>query len=209
MMPTDRSPASSFIHRNLFLLRAHYCLYFSAYGMIVPILSITLRSRGLFPTEIFYANVIIPFLTFLTTPFIGFIADHSRRYICMMNILLCLVTCVYAFLFTLPSVKSYPIRADMHQTTNMQYVLDFCTHDELSVQCALRSECGCIYQASCRPIMLDDSTVYKPISTFNFTFEMNSNHFDYNRSTSCEIHHRISINRSLIELTMNETISKS
>ena len=133
IMFAHQSSYLSFIQQSFLLLKAHYYLYFSAYGVINPVLSMTLQAHELLPTEIFYSNLIIQFLTFLTTPLIGFINDRSRRYIFTMNVILCLMICIYAVMFALPSVKSHPIRAETHQINNMQHVLDLCTHDELPV----------------------------------------------------------------------------
>ena len=99
-----------------------------------PIMSITFLACGLSHTEIFYSNVIIPFLTFFTNPLI---ADRFRRYLLTINVILCLMTYVNIIIFALPSMKSYPIRADMRQIDTMGRVLDFYASEETAINCAL------------------------------------------------------------------------
>ncbi|CAF4544074.1 unnamed protein product [Rotaria sp. Silwood2] len=113
----------SFINRYYLLLKIHYFLFYSAYGAIIPILNLTLRAHGLSNTEISYSNIILPFLIFLTSPLIGFIADHSRRFILTFNIILSLIILLFLIMFSLPKVAT---------------------------KCETRSECGCSYQACCK-----------------------------------------------------------
>ncbi|CAF4468076.1 unnamed protein product, partial [Rotaria magnacalcarata] len=47
LAPTTNVVSASFVHRHYILLKAHYFLFFSAFGILYPILNITLRSRGL------------------------------------------------------------------------------------------------------------------------------------------------------------------
>lgn len=169
----DKSSTLSFVYRHYLLLKVHYFFYFSGYGTMYPIMSITFLARGLSHTEIFYSNVIIPFLTFFTNPLIGLIADRFRRYLLTINVILCLMTYVNIIIFALPSMKSYPIRADMRQIDTMGRVLDFYASEETAINCALWSECGCAYQATCIPSMIHYSIDGK-MNMFNFIFGMNS-----------------------------------
>src|SRR5271167_1960079 len=94
-------PSIPFIHRYYILLKGHYFLFFSAFGMLYPILNVTLRSRGLSNSEISYINLIIPFIVFFTNPLMGLTADHTRRYLLVFNLVLLITTIFYAIVFIL------------------------------------------------------------------------------------------------------------
>ena len=101
---SNNAVRSSWIDRFHLLLKGHYFFFFSAFGTLYPILSITLRSRGLTTQEIALMNLIIPFLVFFSNPLIGFFADKSRRYVFVFNVILVLVTVLYSIMFQLPSI---------------------------------------------------------------------------------------------------------
>lgn len=190
---TKSSPSVSFIHRYFLLLKAHYFLFFSAFGMLYPILNVTLRSRGLSNTEISYINLIIPFLVFFTNPLMGFTADHSRRYLLVFNCVLAIVTILYSFMFLLPTIKTHHIQANIYQYDQLGRVLEFCASQEVATKCSSRSECGCTYQSYCH---------FKNNTKFNFTFTMNPNQTrtninslsDTSEFKTCGIEYQVPIN---------------
>jgi hypothetical protein len=161
-------------------------LFFSSFGIIFPILNLTLRSHGLSNIEISFSNIILPFLVFLTSPLIGFIADKSRRFLLTFNIIFIIVIITFTGLFFLPHIKFHHIRADLHRIQQSQYVLDFCASHEVATKCSSRSECGCTYQAYCKKE--------------NFTFTMNSYHIQKelndNQQSQCGINYRIPIEKN-------------
>ena len=189
-------------HRYFILLKSHYFLFFSAFGMLYPILSITLRSRGLSNTEISYINLIIPFLVFFTNPLMGFTADHSRRYLLVFNCILAIVTILYSILFLLPSIKTYHIQAKLYSNYDYGYLLDFCASEEVATKCSSRSECGCLYQSYCH---INDNNN----SLFNFIFTMNLNHTrqnlnklnNNNQLSTCGIEYQVPINNSSFNIS--------
>ncbi|UJR36825.1 hypothetical protein I4U23_029538 [Adineta vaga] len=195
---SDKSKLS-FLHRHHLLLKTHYFLFFSSFGIIFPILNLTLRSHGLSNIEISFSNIILPFLIFLTSPLIGFIADKSRRFILTFNLLLLLVILSITSLFFLPHIKSYHIQATLHSIKSSEYILDFCASQEVVTKCSSRSECGCSYQAFCKTMNV----------SLNFSFTMNSytteHHFYQNEQFICDINYRVPINNSLLH---NHNLSK-
>ncbi|UJR36826.1 hypothetical protein I4U23_029539 [Adineta vaga] len=195
------SPFVSFVHRGHILLKAHYFLFFSAFGVIYPILSITLRSRGLSNTEISYINLIIPFLVFFTNPLVGFIADHSRRYLSTFNIILMTVTILYGIMFLLPSIKTEHIRAEMTRDQSLGHVLDFCASQEVATKCSSRSECGCSYKANCST---NNATLQFGF-TMNATDTRQSSHESIGTSepSTCGIQYRVPINKYIQNLSYN------
>jgi hypothetical protein len=176
----------SFIHGYHLLLKTHYFLFFSAFGVIFPILNLTLRSHGLSNIEISFSNIILPFLVFLTSPLIGFIADKSRRFLLTFNIIFIIVIIAFTTLFFLPHIKSHHIQAQLHDIEQSEYVLDFCASQEVATKCSSRSECGCTYQAYCK-------------KEINFTFTMNSNNIQKelndNQPSQCGIDYRVPIDK--------------
>jgi MFS family permease len=180
----------AFIHRHHLLLKTHYFLFFSAFGVIFPILNLTLRSHGLSNTEISFSNIILPFLVFLISPLIGFIADKSRRFLLTFNIIFIIALLTLTALFFLPFIQSHHIQADLHRLEHSKYVLDFCASQEVATKCSSRSECGCVYQAFCR----------NENEAFNFTFTMNSydvqKEFNDNQPSQCGINYRIPIDQN-------------
>jgi len=180
----------SFIHRYHLLLKTHYFLFFSAFGVIFPILSLTLRSRGLSNTEISFSNTILPFLIFLSSPILGFIADKSRRFLLTFNIIVIIVIIAFTSFFLLPHIKSHYIQADLHNIEQSEYVLDFCASQEVATKCSSRSECGCSYQAYCKE---NDFTL-------NFTFTMNSyniqKELNDNQQSQCGIDYRVPMEKN-------------
>ena len=136
-------PKLSFIRRHHVLLKIHYFLYFSAFGVIFPTINLTLRSRGLSNAEISLSNIIIPFLVFITSPLIGAIADKSRRFLLTLNILCLIVIITFTSLYLLPSIKSHHIQANLHAIKSTEYTLDFCTSQEVVAKCVSKTQCGC------------------------------------------------------------------
>jgi hypothetical protein len=192
-----RSTNTPFVHRYYLLLKGHYFLFFSAFGVLYPVLSITLRGRGLSNTEISYTNLIIPFLAFFTNPLMGFIADHSRRYLVTFNSLLAIVTILYCLMFMLPSIKTHHIQSELRLIEQSEYVLDFCASQEVATKCSSRSECGCVYHAYC--------------NTENFTFTMSSADTRQNIKTSinmsapssCGIEYRVPVTKYIQNPSLN------
>ncbi|CAF3505967.1 unnamed protein product [Rotaria socialis] len=184
---------SLFMNRYYLLLKTHYLLFYSAYGAIIPILNLTLRAHGLSNTEISYSNIILPFLIFFTSPLLGFIADHSRRFILTFNVILSITICLFLIMFFLPTVKSHHIQADMRHDNQHGYLLIFCASQEVATKCATRSECGCSYQARC----VQDKTA------FNFTFTMSSISIEKDlkddTKSTCEIDYRVPIEEPFIK----------
>ncbi|CAF2532810.1 unnamed protein product [Rotaria sp. Silwood2] len=164
MDPSSDNSKLSFISRHYLILKTHYFLFFSAFGVIFPILNLTLRSHGLSNTEISVSNTILKFFIFLTNPLMGFIADRSRRCLLTFNSLLVIYSIAFTILFLLPHIQSHHIQADLHYLKQSEHVLDFCASQEVVTKCSSRSECGCSYQAYCQRQDL----------LFNFTFTMNS-----------------------------------
>lgn len=193
-------PSSPFIHRSYILLKAHYFLFFSAFGMVYPILNITLRGRGLSNTELSYINIIIPFLIFLTNPLLGFIADRSRRYLLTFSLVLVIATILYSIMFLLPSIKTNHIQANAIYDPQLGRVLNFCASQEVATKCSSRSECGCSYQANCTTINELRHKEY-----FNFSFSMNSNNTNkkiqgatnVNQPATCGIQYQVPVERKI------------
>ncbi|CAF4789128.1 unnamed protein product [Rotaria socialis] len=187
----------SFIHRYHLLLKTHYFLFYAAFGVVYPILNLTLRSHGLSNTEISLANVILPFSIFLTSPLVGFIADKSRRFLLTFNILFIIVSITFTALFLLPHIKSHYIQADSHYFKSSAYVLDFCASQEVVTKCSSRSRCGCSYQAYCKTENF----------LSNFTLTMNSNnvekHLKENLQSQCGIDYRVTIDKMLLNADLD------
>ena len=182
----------SFVHRYQLVLKTHYFLYYSAYGVLFPIINLVLRSHGLSNMEISLSNIILPFLVFLTSPLIGFIADISRRILLTFNTLCIIAMLTSTTLFFLPYIKSQHIQADLLNTEQSKYVLDFCSSQEVVTKCSSRSECGCVYHSYCKTENL----------LFNFTFKMNSydvkKDLQGNLRSQCGINYRVPINETLL-----------
>lgn len=187
---STRKPVSLF-HRYFFLIKGHYFLFFSAFGTLYPILSITLRSRGLSNTEISYINLIIPFIVFCTNPLCGFLADHTRRYLFVFNIILSLATGFCLALFLLPPIQTHDIQAKIISSDRTW--LDFCASDEVGSKCSSRSECGCSYHANCQSI--------------NFTFAMSPSHI--NNKSDCGVDYRVPVTQSRLSSSMTCQITCS
>ena len=189
---------SGFIQRHYLLLKTHYFLFYSSLGVISPILNLTLRSHGLSNTEISLSNIILPFLVFFLSPSIGFLADKSRRFLLTFNIIFVIAVMTLISLFFLPSIQSDHIQANLHRLDSSQYVLDFCASQEMATQCSSRSECGCIYQASCR--------------RRNFTFTMTSSDLQKElnnyQPSQCGITYRIPIDGNFSRLFQKSTSIK-
>jgi hypothetical protein len=183
--------------RYYLLLKGHYFLFFSAFGMLYPILSITLRSRGLSTTEISLMNLIIPFAVFFSNPLMGFAADKSRRFQLTFNVLLAIVTILYAILFYLPSIQNDHIQATIINNQNDGYQLKFCASQEMGTKCASRSECGCSYYANC---------IFSNNDNLSFEFHMNANEtheqlrtsIDVNRLDTCNIDYYVAIDTHIV-----------
>jgi cytochrome c biogenesis factor len=198
--PTTKVMRQSFLHRNFIFLKAHYFLFFSAFGMLYPILNITLRGRGLSTSELSYINIIIPFIVFVTNPIIGFIADKLRGHKLIYSILLGIVTISYASIFILPWIQSRNIQADMIYDSKLGPVLDFCASQEVATKCASRSECGCSYQANC-------TSMNQMRTPFSFKFSMSSKNIykDLGQPKACGIEYQVPIDESI---TQNRSLSK-
>lgn len=186
-----------FIHHHYVLLKAHYFLYFSAFGIIAPIMNLTLRSRGLSTVELSYINIIIPFLVFFTNPLLGYIADHTRRYLSTFNIVLVISIAVFSGIFMLPPVRSNLIRGTLHYDNhNNNFLLQFSGSPEVGRECALRSACGCSYNATCK------STHLKDAETFWLLFIMSNSSYgnSFNKSNGArEINYNVHV-------TLNQTL---
>jgi hypothetical protein len=178
-----------FIHRYYILLKGHYFLFFSAFGMLYPILNVTLRSRGLSNSEISYINLIIPFIVFFTNPLMGLTADHTRRYLFVFNFVLLITTIFYIIVFILPPIKTNHIQAKILSDEQLNSrVLDFCASQDVATKCSSRSACGCTYKSYCS----------KGNERFNFTFTMNSSHtrgqsIDSSKPPTCGIQYQVLI----------------
>lgn len=159
--------SASFLQRYYILLKGHYFLFFSAFGILYPVLNITLRSRGLSDVEISYLNLIIPFIVFFSNPLCGFLADHTRRYLLVFNFILGTVIVSYVIMFLFPAIQTYYIEGKINSDDqSSSRFLEFCATQETATKCSSRSSCGCAYQATCQA---DNSR-------FNFTFTMNASH---------------------------------
>jgi hypothetical protein len=206
-------PSSSlpFVHRFYIILKAHYFLFFSAFGILYPIINITLRSRGLSNTELSYINIIIPFLVFFTNPLLGFVADHSRRYLSTFNVVVAVCTILYAIMFVLPTIKTRNIQADVIYDQKLGRVLDFCASQEVATKCASRSLCGCSYQANCT-----STNSLNHVKHLFFTFSMNSKNIskhvqgitDMSELATCGIQYRVPIDQEIKQYTQNNRLSK-
>jgi hypothetical protein len=199
-----------FVHRYYIFLKAHYFLFFSAFGMLYPVINITLRSRGLSTTELSYINIIIPFLVFFTNPIMGFIADRLRRHLLICNIVIVIFTISYGIIFMLPPIKSHNIKAEMIYETNIGRVLDFCASQEVATKCASRSECGCSYKADCTLLDSLNQRNFNQIKTLSFAFTMNSNDInkDMTHLKSCGIEYRVPIDQAIVQYTQNRSFCK-
>ncbi|CAF1277284.1 unnamed protein product [Rotaria sp. Silwood1] len=214
LTPTVNVPRPTFslpsVHSYYILLKAHYFLFFSAFGIIYPILNITLRSRGLSNIELSYINIIIPFLVFFTNPLLGFIADHSRRYLFTFNFVLAIVTIVYAGIFILPTIKLYNIQANINNDKQYGYILNFCASQDVAIKCASRSQCGCSYQANCTLINSLNYEHYNQMKTFFFTFSMNSKSLNKEinneiHTDTCGIKYRIPVDHNIKQYIQNSS----
>jgi hypothetical protein len=205
------SSSTPFVHRFYILLKVHYFLFFSAFGMLYPILNITLRGRGLSNTELSYINIIVPFLVFLTNPLLGYVADRSRRYLITFNIVLAICTILYSVMFLLPMVKTRNIEAKMVYDQELGRILDFCASQEVGIQCASRSECGCTYQANCTSIKSLNEKKY-----LFFNFSMNSKETykeiqgttDMSKSKACGTQYLVPVEQAIKQQTQNGSIDK-
>ncbi|CAF3227411.1 unnamed protein product [Rotaria socialis] len=196
MDSVPESPKLSFIQRYHVILKAHYFLFFAGFGVVFPILNLTLRAHGLSNTEISLSNTILPFLIFVSSPLMGFIADKSRRFLLTFNILLFIVIGAFTILFSLSHIKSHKIQADLQRLKTSQYALDFCSSQEVVTQCSSRLECGCSYQAYCNA---DDLT-------FNFTMAQYSS-IEHTLTDSlkskCGIRYRVPIDKDVLQDKLN------
>lgn len=186
----EQSP--SVFQRYYIFLKAHYFLFFSAFGILYPVLNITLRSRGLSDSELSYLNMIIPFIVFFSNPLSGFLADQTRRYLLVFNVILGTVTLLYVLMFLVPPIQTHYIEGkiilDEQPTSRM---LEFCANQEMATKCSSRSSCGCSYYAYCKT----DNLV------FNFTFTMNAthtrdpsiNHIGLHQTRTCERQYQVPI----------------
>ena len=198
----------SILDRFYVFLKCHYFFFFAAFGIIYPILSITLRSRGLSDTEISLVNTIIPFILFLTNPLFGFVADRSRRYKLTFNAVLLLVIVIFGAMFMLPPIQSHNIQAHISPDSSTGHVLNFCASQEVATQCASRSTCGCAYRANC--LSVDE----KEHLFFEFTMSPNSAHKDIRETSdigasTCGIEYRVPIDPNLVDPAKRDKLGKS
>lgn len=181
---------TSIVDRHFLLLKAHYFLFFGAFGALYPILNITLRSRGLSTNEVSYMNMIIPFLIFFTNPLLGFIADCSRRPILTMNSLILLVTILYAILFFLPPIKSDEIQGIIEEESNP--TLKFCLSHNCHGTYSKGSNCGSICRANCS-LKVDEHRIFTLPSNITDYVEKNDR---LTSKDACSVHYRIPIGSS-------------
>jgi hypothetical protein len=178
----DRRKSLPFLHRNYLLLKGHYFLSYCTFASLGPILSLILRGRGFTDAEISYINLCIPFLVFFTNPLLGFLADRGRHFRLTFNISLAIATILFIIMFFLPSIKFNHIQGEIHRTNPMKYSLDFDASKDFARKCALRAQCGCIYQANCTKHHLNGDEL---METFHLNLTMNSRHVKQeNRSIS-------------------------
>ncbi|CAF1435239.1 unnamed protein product [Adineta steineri] len=207
----------SFIHRYYLLLKAHYFLFFAAYGAFYPILSITLRSRGLSDTEISYLNIGIPFLIFFTNPLMNYIADLSRRYKLTFNCVYFIAAIACASILVAPSVKSGNIQADMTHDRQLGHILDLCASQELATKCASRAKCGCTYQANCSFDDVLNRGYNNQMEPFLFNFSMKSENIrketnDINGVTkqqACGIKYKVLIDNDIEQYRKDPSFNRS
>lgn len=212
----DRS--KSFLHRHYLLLKSHYFLCHSSLASFGPILDMTLYRRGFSNLEISYINLVVPFLVFFINPLIGYLADHTRRFRFIFNITFGLATILFIIMFVLPSLKTYHIQGQLYQTKTMKYSMVFCANKDFANKCALRSECGCVYQAICTPVRtrayFNESLSMKKI---HLNFTMNSENLQKNfknpsisskKHSTCDINYRVSINKIIHQYTEYTTRGK-
>ncbi|CAF4002893.1 unnamed protein product, partial [Rotaria magnacalcarata] len=198
-MSMDLVPESSklsFIQRYHVILKTHYFLFFAGFGVVFPILNLTLRAHGLSNTEISLSNTILPFLVFVSSPLMGLIADKSRRFLLTFNILLFIVIAAFTILFSLPRIKSHKIQADLQRLKTSEYALDFCSSQEVVTQCSSRSECGCSYQAYCKAEDL----------SFNFTMAHYSpieHTLTDSLKSKCGIRYRVPVDQNVLQDKLN------
>ncbi|CAF1447312.1 unnamed protein product [Adineta steineri] len=204
----------SFIHRYYLLLKAHYFLFFAAFGIFIPIVNITLRSRGLSNTELSYLNIAIPFLILFTNPLMSYIADLSRRYKLTFNCIYIITAIACASLLVAPSVKSRNIQADMIRDENLNHILDFCASQELATKCASRTECGCTYKASCNFIDARNGEINNQMQPFSFNFSMKSKNIhkdvkDITEQRACGIEYQVPIDDDIKQNRNNPSFDRS
>ncbi|UJR09330.1 hypothetical protein I4U23_013573 [Adineta vaga] len=218
--PDVVSPHSSlpFLHRYYIILKAHYFLFFSAFGIIYPILNITLRDRGLSNTELSYINIGIPFLVFFTNTLLGYIADLTRRYRLIFNCILTAGAIACILIFVIPPVKSHNIQADLIYDRQLGQVLEFCASQEVATKCASRTGCGCSYQANCTLVDTPYQRNTNQIKSFIFEFSMTSNNVskeikDVNGLSvqrSCGLQYRVPVNQAVQLYTLrNQMIGRN
>lgn len=184
---SDRRKSLPFLHRNYLLLKGHYFFSYSTFASLGPILSLILRGRGFTDAEISYINLGIPFLVFFTNPLLGFLADRGRRFRLTFNIALGIATILFVIMFFLPSIKFNHIQGEIHRTNPMEYSLDFGASKDFARKCALRAQCGCIYQANCTQLGMAEDHLNgdELMQTFDLNFTMNSRYVKQeNRSIS-------------------------
>ena len=194
-MPTENNDNTThdgrkslpFLHRHYLLLKGHYFLSYSTFTSLGPILSLILRGRGFTDAEISYINLGIPFLVFFTNPLLGSLADRGRRFRLTFNVALAIATIVFIIMFFLPSIKFNHIHGEIHRTNSMEYSLDFDASKDFSRKCALRAQCGCIYQATCTKLRIPPNDLKRNelIERFDLNFTINSTYVKQeNRSIS-------------------------
>ncbi|CAF1429957.1 unnamed protein product [Rotaria sordida] len=203
----DEKNSLSFINRYYIFLKAHYFFLYATFGSLLPILNITLRNRGLYDVEILYMNIIVPFIIFLTNPLLGLFVDRLRRFRLIFNIILILAAISLSIMFYLPSLKSYSIDGHIYKSDTMEYSLSFCSNKQFAVKCALRSKCGCTYQAFCTSLIkIKNNLDNKPIKTFRFNFTIDSTYInnDYqnislitNNTSQCLVNYLLPIDQTI------------
>lgn len=190
----------SLIHQYYILLKAHYFLFFSAFGMLYPVLNITLRGRGLTDWEISLANVIVPFLVFFTNPLLGFVADRTGRYLTTFSCIFALATIIYSVMFFLPSIKTNDVQGFLIKDIHSRRVLDFCAQPDVITACKSRSTCGCTYEARCASL--------EGHNRFAFNFSMNAQLLNRETSNECGNDYRVSVEKAVKNLNLGENLRK-
>lgn len=179
---------------NYILLKSHYFLSYSCFASINPILSLTLRHRGLSNLEISTINLIIPFVVFFTNPLIGYFVDHTRRFRSTFNLILGFATLLVLGMFFLPSIQTFDIDSELYEIETNNYSLNFCADEHFVVKCSLRSSCGCVYQAVCTS-MRTNADQMKENLNLNFTMNENDLIKEVKNNSLCRIRYHVLIEK--------------
>jgi nitrate/nitrite transporter NarK len=195
----------AFVHRYYIFLKLHYFLFFSAFGIIYPVLSITLRNQGLSNRELSLLNAIVPFIVFFSNPMIGFVADRTRRYLSTFNIVLVAVVALYGILFLLPSIRTHAIQGQVvYDPSTSRRMLEFCANPNVAISCASRSACGCTYKANCTTYDSDDADSQQCLFDFSMNSKAIYKHAEQKIQSTCGIDYQISIEHLLVNNSLGK-----